>query len=73
MRARRVGASAFGFCFMKLRWVGRGYFLFVVAIGYVTLTQHGRPVALDIALFGSLAVGLAACFMRSRLQTATAA
>ncbi|WP_268956658.1 TRAP transporter permease [Roseovarius salincola] len=64
--------AAFGYCFMKLGWIGRGYFLIVVAIGYVTLTQHGRPIVLDIALFGSLTIGLVACLVYSRLRPATA-
>lgn len=58
----------FGYCFGRLGWVGRGYFAVVVAIGYVTLTQYGRPVMLDILLLSSLAAGLLACFIGARAR-----
>lgn len=64
--------AAFGYCFMRLGWQGRSYFFLVVAIGYVTLTQHGRPVILDLILCGSLMLGLVACFVAARTRRAEA-
>lgn len=58
--------AAFGYCFRRLGWLGRGYFLVVVALGYTTLTQYGRPVTLDILLLASLAAGLVGCFLSAR-------
>jgi TRAP transporter 4TM/12TM fusion protein len=58
--------AAFGYCFLPLGWAGRGYFYLVVALGYVTLTQHGRPVALDLMLCGALVLGFAACLVAAR-------
>ncbi len=57
---------AFGYCFRPLDRPARGYFLAVVAIGYATLSQHGRPVAFDILLTGSFLAGLAFCYVTAR-------
>ncbi|EAQ26847.1 TRAP transporter permease [Roseovarius sp. 217] len=63
--------AAFGFCFKRLGWMGRGYFYLVVAIGYVTLTQHGRPVLLDILLCGSMILGFMGCYIATRAAART--
>ena len=62
----------FGYCFGKLGWIGRVYFGAVVAIGYVTLTQYGRPVMLDLLLLSSLASGMLGRFVQARMKLRTA-
>lgn len=60
--------AAFGYCFKRLGWPGRSYFYLVVAIGYVTLTQHGRPIMFDFVLFSSLIIGLVGCYISAKIS-----
>jgi TRAP-type uncharacterized transport system fused permease subunit len=63
-----VSIAAYGYCFKKLKHRERAVFWIVGALGYWTLTRHGRPVALDVALLSSLLLGCAWMFVSSRLS-----
>ncbi len=61
-----VSVAAYGYCFKRLTQWERLPFWIITAVGYWTLTRHGRPVILDVVLVSSLVIVAAVFYFGAR-------